>query len=114
MTYLLDLLDLDVIQVFMTYMDASRYFFFFFLVCQVAGGFELVGMILQCLFNRLLNALREGAVTTEFGSAFQLSTTLIEKQFFSNIESSPMLEKPRVFVYVDIVNSFSFSILSIS
>ena len=41
-TYLLDLLDLDV----MTYMDASRHLFSFcFLVCQVAGGFELVGMV---------------------------------------------------------------------
>ena len=42
---LLDLLDLDVIQVFMNYTDASRHFSFCFLVCQVAGGIKLVGII---------------------------------------------------------------------
>ena len=42
---LLDLLDIDVIQVFMTYTDASRHFSFCFLGFQVAGGIKLVGMI---------------------------------------------------------------------
>ena len=69
-TYLLNLLDHEVIQVFKTYMDASRHLFS---VCLAAGGFELLGMI---------------------SPAFQMSTTLSEKKFFSsNIKSTPMLEK---------------------
>ena len=54
--------------------------------------------------------LREGTVTAELGSAFQLSTTLIEKHFFLTLGLALCLksfrEWPRVCVYVDIVNSF--------
>ena len=40
-----------------------------FLGLSCSRRFEFVWMIFQRLFRRLLNALMEGAVTTEFGSA---------------------------------------------